>query len=220
MSVEETKQREAHFKEFGELLVRRHGQNYYASFHNKSRVTVDETSARFGRYLRAARVNTRLSIEELAAKTGLSKAKLIALEHGLILACDIKPRWLKELAKVLEENLEDFNLLLGRQISSGHSRWVTERLVTRWRNWLTHSRVSLISRPIYATCSALLLFFVIGVVSLMSVNLSTPPPHKETHSFINVHPERRLNMIKAEARFEYQVLLLSTNLGGGACCIY
>ncbi len=220
MSVEEIKQREIHFKEFGDLLARRHGQNYYVSFHNKSRVTVDEAAVRFGRYLSSARANTHLSISELAAKARVSETTLIALEQGLILACDIKPRWLRGLAKALGENPQDFNLLLGRQISSGNSRWLTERLVIKWRNWLIHSKVSLVSRPVYAACSALLLFFVIGAVSIMSANISTPPPHKETYSYINVSPEHRLNMVKAEFRLESQVLMVSANLAEKNCCIH
>ena len=105
MSLEELKQREEDFKEFGEILVRRHGQNYFASFHNDQRVTADEASVRFGRYLRAARINANLSVKDLAAKTRLSQATLMALEQGLILACDIKPKWLKDLAEALTENI-------------------------------------------------------------------------------------------------------------------
>ncbi len=66
MSIEEIERRQAYFKEFGEILVRRHGQNYYSSYHNQNRVTVDEAALRFGRYLRAARSNADLSIKELA----------------------------------------------------------------------------------------------------------------------------------------------------------
>lgn len=221
MSTEEINQRQAYFKEFGEILVRRHGQNFYSAYDNTGRITVDEAASRLGRYLRAARVNAGLSPAELAGQAGLSEARLTALEQGLILSCDINPKWLKELARALGENFEDFNLIVGRQVSNGHSKWLTDRLVSCWRNWLIHSRYSILSRPIYATCSALLFCFVVGAVFLLGINTAPQPaPPSKIKSFIVVKPERRLNLIKAELRFETQMLLLSQNFGGGACCIY
>jgi transcriptional regulator with XRE-family HTH domain len=218
MSTEEINQREAYFKEFGEILVRRHGQNFYSSYHNASRITVDDASIRFGRYLRAARVNAGLSPAELAGQVRLSEATLAALEQGFILACDIKPKWLKELAGALGENFEDFNLIVGRQISSGHSRWLTERLISHWQNWLTQSKVSSSSRLIYATCSTMLFYVVVGAISLLSFKAAQQPSApRKAYSFIDVKPEYRLNRIKAELRLENQIILLSTNLGGGAC---
>ncbi len=221
MSAEELKRRKAHTKEFCEILVRRHGQNYYSSYDNQSRVTADETASRFGRYLRAARANAGLSIAELAAQTKLSEATFVALEQGLILACDIRPKWLRELANTLGENIEDFNLILGRQISSGNSRWLTEQILIHWRNLLAHSKISLSSRPIYATGSAILLCFVIGAFLFVGIGPSEqPPPRRVVNSFVDVHPERRLNMVKAELRLENQILVLSANLGNASCCRY
>lgn len=222
MSLEEFQKRETYFKEFGEILNRRHGQNYYASFHNEQRLTVDEASVRFGRYVRAARVNANLSIRELAAKAHLTEARLIAIEQGLILACDIKPKWLKDLADVLQENVEDFNLILGRQISSGHSRWLTERLIIYWRNWLAYYKILITTKPLYAACSAVLLCVVLGLFSFFSLNStsSTPLPSHENYTFIDIKPERRLNLIKAEMRLESSVAVLSSNLTTGNCCRY
>jgi transcriptional regulator with XRE-family HTH domain len=221
MSLEEIKDREDYFKEFGEILVRRHGQNYYSSFHNERRMTVDETAERFARYLRAARVNAGLSIEQLAKQSRLSKATLIALEQGLVLACDIKPRWLKDLAEALAENVEDFNLILGRQISSSNSRWLTERLITRWRNRFNYSKFSLFSKPLYAAGSALLICFVIGAATILSLN-PLPPTQtpKDTYTFIDIKPGRRLNMIKAELYLENQVLVVNSNIEPKTCCVH
>ncbi len=220
MSMEELKDREVYFKEFGELLVRRHEQNYYSSFHNQSRVTVDETALRFGCYIHAARLNSGYSIAKLAALTKLSAATLTALEQGLILACDIKPKWLKEIAKTLDESIEDFNLLLGRQISSGNSRWLTERLKSHWQHWLSHSPLVFVSKPIYAACSALLIFFMLGAISILGLNTYPQPQPRPKYSYIDVQPEHRLNMIRSDLRIENQILLLSAHLGGGNCCIY
>ena len=219
MSLEELKVREEYLKEFGEILVRRHGQNYYSSFHNERRMTTDETAERFGRYLRASRVNAGLSLEQLAQKSHLSEATLIALEQGLVLACDIKPRWLNRLAEALAENVEDFNLILGRQISSGNSRWITKRLVIHWQNWFNYSKFSLFSRPLVVARSALLICLVIGAASIWTLSPVTPTQtSKESYTFLDVEPERRLNMVKAEHNLENQIAVISSNIEARACC--
>jgi hypothetical protein len=125
MKAKEIKQRKGFFKELGEILVRRHGQNYYASYDNQNRMRVDEAAVRFGRYLRAAKANRRLSVAETALPARLSEATLVALEQVIILSCDIKIRWLKELARVLAENEEDFYFLLGgkKLTSFQRMRW-------------------------------------------------------------------------------------------------
>lgn len=221
MSLEEIKDREEYFKEFGEILVRRHGQNYYSSFQNERRMTVDETAQRFARYLRAARVNMGLSIEQLAQKSRLPEATLIALEQGLVLACDIKPRWLRNLGDALAENVEDFNLILGRRISSGNSRWFTKRLISHCQNWFNYSKFSLFSKPMYTVCSALLICLVIGAASIWNLGFIAPiQTPKETYTFIDVKPERRLNMVKAEHHLENQVLVISSNTGSRTCCTH
>jgi len=223
MRFRELKRRKPHFKEFGDLLVRRHGQNYYSSYHNHSRVTVDQAAVRFGRYLRAARVNGNMSIAELATQTKISQATLTALEHGLILACDIKPRWLKGLAAVLNENAEDFNMLLGRKISTGSSGWLTKKLLTHWQNWFAYSKRSLLASPMYVTCSVALFCFLVGAALFLNANYPAqqPMPTKHRSSLAIVGPEQRLNIIKAEYGIERQVLVLPASFSNGnSCCIY
>lgn len=211
MSMEEIEQRQAHFKEFGEFLVRRHGQNYYSSYDNQSRVTVDETAVRFGRYLRAARSNTGLSIKELAIKAKLSEATLIALEQGLILACDIKPSWLKQLADILAENFGDFNILLGRKNPKGPSnaRWFTERWVTRCQNLLSYSLASMLSKPVYGAVSVILLCFAVSAFLYLGAGpFEQPHPKQEVDSStIIVEPKRQPDLFRADPGLESQAFV-------------
>jgi transcriptional regulator with XRE-family HTH domain len=240
MRAKEVKKRKAYFKEFGQILVRRHGQNYYSSYNDQNRITVDEAAVRFGRYLRAARVNSGLSIAELAARTSLSEASLTALEHGIILACDIRPKWLKELAEALGENVEDFNLLLGRNsLESRRWSWLGESWIGYWLNIsyyapkqnlfrFIYSEFNSFSKPVYAICSALLICFTAGIVLFLSTTsfdqapstqpeaVSTPVEAKAT-----TRPVRRFTMERTEFDIERQALVSPTHSGSRwSCCIY
>jgi transcriptional regulator with XRE-family HTH domain len=238
MRAKEIKKRKESFKEFGGILVRRHGQNYSSSYDNHCRVTTDEAATRFGRYLRAARANRGLTIVELAAQTNISKASLIALEQGIILACDIKPKWLKDLAKALGENVEDFNLILGRKILS-NSRWSWLNEV--WLNftfyapkqnlfYFIYSEFNSLSKPIYAVCSALLICFIASLlIFLETVSFDQPaPPQPETPTTIEAkatqpRPERRFTMERTEFDYERQAALTSPAqpvVNRWTCCIY
>jgi transcriptional regulator with XRE-family HTH domain len=239
MRVDEIKQRKEYFKEFGEILVRRHGQNYCSSYDNNRRVTIDEAAVRFGRYLRAARLSRGLSAAELATQAKISQATQIALEQGAILACDIKPKWLKDLARVLGENVEEFNLLLGREIShNGRWDWLAEsgpgQVCNVWSFSLDYilsgrrsfsfipARVYLLSKPIYATLSALLLFFAIGaILRLGTLSSEQPTIPSQEKPFINVNAEDRLNRVQAESDFERQIFISQADtINRRACCIY
>ncbi len=220
MPIDELKDRELYFKEFGHIVVKRHEQNYQAKLADKQTLTVDETAVYFGRYLRAARVNANLSLAQLAAKTNISKATLTALEQGLILTDDIKLKWLKEIAKAVNGSVEDFNLILRRQASGSNLYGFINRLIP-WQNWYNFSNVTLLSKPLYAVCSAVILFFVVGAISLFTLSYPAPTTlPKAGYSYGNIKAEQRLNMIKAELRLENQILILSTHLGGGSCCIH
>jgi transcriptional regulator with XRE-family HTH domain len=241
MQMDEIKQRKEQFKEFGEILVRRHGQNYCSSYHNQSRVTVDEAAIRFGRYLRAARLNQGLSIGELAAQTRLSEATQLALEQGIILSCDIKPKWLKELARALGEDSENFNLILGRKmVGAGRWHWLAE--LWAGQQWLKemqypaqHRRgfsltalAGHLSNPLYAACSMLLLCLTITSTILLWTPSSSDPvasPSETQRTVITIKPTarpiRRFSMERAEYDFETQALASPPTVGNRwACCIY
>ena len=235
MGAKEIKQRKKFFKEFGEILVRRHGQNYFSSYDNQNRVTLDETATRFGRYVRAARVNRGISVTELASQTSLSEATLVALEQGIILSCDIKTKWLKDLAKVLKENEEDFYFLLGREISYSR-RW-------SWFNdWLLRIqgqqfplfyhfklkshfslKLPLQLKPVYAIYSALLFCLLIGGMVLVTPPpVPTPSPSPtHTRSFVKVPTKTHFDPVRTEFDFEVQNTVLPiASVGRKACCIY
>jgi|GEM_PF-3551193 len=213
MSMEEIERRQAHFKEFGELLVRRHGQNYYSSYDNQNRVTVDEAAVRFGRYLRAARSNAGLSIKELAHQVKLSEATLIALEQGLILACDIKPSWLKQLANILAENFGDFNVLLGRKNSKDQNnvRWFTQRWVTQCQNLLNYALASMLSKPVYRAISVILLCLVVSAFLYLGTGVfEQSHPKQNVNSRTIIDPTQRPNLLRTDPDLESQVFLKSS----------
>lgn len=235
MSAKEIKQRKAFFKEFGALLVRRHGQNYYSSYYNQSRVTTDEAATRFGRYVRAARANRGLAVAALAGQTKLSEATLTALEEGIILSCDIKTKWLKDLAKALGENEEDFYFLLGREISySRRWSWLNDWLLrlqgqpfplAYYFNWkkLVSVKVLLQPKPVYALYSALLLCCLIGGLVLFApspVPDPLPSPTK-VNSFVRTQPQTQFNPTRTEFDFQPKTTVLPIAfIGRKACCIY
>jgi transcriptional regulator with XRE-family HTH domain len=236
MSAKEIKQRKQFFKELGEILTRRHGQNYHSSYHNQSRVTVDEAAARFGRYIRAARANRRLSLAELARQTSLSEATLVALEQGIILSCDIKTKWLKDLARALAEDEEDFYFLLGREITYRRRwGWLSDWLLRLEGQQLPLTYYfglqkvislgfPLYSKPVYAIWSALLFCFVIGGAVLLTPSpplMQSPSPTK-ANVFVKTQPTSQFNPVRTEFDFERQdsSVLPVAFIGRKACCIY
>ena len=235
MSAKEIKQRKGFFKEFGTILVRRHGQNYYSSYHNQSRVTTDEAATRFGRYIRAARANRGLSMAALASQTRLSEATLTALEQGIILSCDIKAKWLKDLAKALGENEEDFYFLLGREISySRRWSWLNDWLLRLQgqqfplyyffnQKKVIPLKIFLQPKPVYAVYSALLFCCLIGGFVLFSPPpFSEPlPPPTKANSFVKVEPQTQFNPVRTEFDFQTKTTVLPIAfVGRQVCCIY
>lgn len=246
MSAKEIKQRKRFFKELGEIVVRRHGQNYYSSYHDQCRVTVDDAAARFGRYIRAARSNRGLSVAELAWQTSLSEATLVALEQGLILSCDVKTKWLKDLAQALAEREEDFYFLLGREITYRRRwGWLSDWLLRLEGQQLPlayylspQKSISLKfnPKPVYAICSALLFCFLIGGSILLTppttpgrnILLTPPtvpdqsPTPTKANSFVKTPPETQFNPVRTEFDFERQraSVLPVAFIGRKACCIY
>jgi len=222
MSSEELERREAYFKEFGEILVRRHGQNFCAADHNQAGDSEAAAAIRLGRYLRAARLNAGFSVVHLAEGSKISNATLTALEQGLILSRDIKPKWLKTLAALLDTDVEEFYCILGRDIPGGNSHWFAGKLVTRWQNGKRWSESPLISIPVYAASLTIFLGIAISALSFLALETPEPPSSPgEINSFAVAKPEPRLNIIKAERDLESQSFNSPSNPGyGGSCCEY
>jgi transcriptional regulator with XRE-family HTH domain len=220
---DEMKQREAFFKEFGGSLIRRHGQNYYSSFQNKRRVTVDEVATRFGRWLRSARINAGLTTTELSEQSNISRAKLIALEHGLILTCDIKPRWVQQIADILQEDVETFNLMLGRTTSDSRITHQS-KVVMLWQHGIDFFQKKALPKPVYTAVTTILLCVAFGTFFFVNNNIweqQPPNPHHSESSLVNIAPERRLNIIRAEFGLENQVFVSPEYFGNrGSCCVY
>ncbi len=198
----EAPQRRKQFKQFGRLLVTRHGQNHQA-IRNGNTPIVDDVAVNFGRYLRAARVNADMQLEELAHKSRLPHGTLLALEQGLILNNDIKPKWVNRLANALDEDVDYFNLLLKRSLEQKQSRW--NRLVQQ----VQIPRINLAAKPLYAALPALLLCVVFAAVLLPknSTAPSAPAPtaYNQPDTIIHIDSEARLNMIKAERRLNSEI---------------
>ena len=84
MSEPELDQRKQDLAELGEIISQRHE-------HRLSSEGSDPSTLSFSRYLRASRENAGLSVTELAHRTNLSPAALLALEQGLFAATAIPP---------------------------------------------------------------------------------------------------------------------------------
>ncbi|MCB0163971.1 MAG: helix-turn-helix transcriptional regulator [Anaerolineae bacterium] len=187
--------------DMGEII----GQSYEHRLAGKSS---SRSGLSLGRYLQASRQNAGLTVAELAHRAKLPSATLLALERGLFDVADIQPKWLKRLAAALGEDVEDFHLLLGNPAhrpSLMPDIW--DRRFGLSLGWMANrSRRSLM--PIYALGSALLICF--AFVTFISYPLfSSPSPSSEQiDPFIHISSERRLNMVKAENLFEYQVISL------------
>lgn len=216
MSEPELDQRKQDLAELGEIISQRHE-------HRLSSEGSDPSTLSFSRYLRASRENAGLSVTELAHRTNLSPAALLALEQGLFAATAIPPPWLNKLAAALDENVEDFYIILGVQVPGRRP------LLPQFQTWpfrfgprrpAHKSRWSLI--PVYAIGSVLLISLTI-ITFINYAIFSTPAPVPEKiPTFIYISSERRLNMIKAEPVFEYQLISLPTDSSTKAkpCCAY
>ena len=220
MTSEELNQREAYFKELGQIVTRRHGQNVQAAAHNRAGLSGQEAAVRFGRYLRAARTNAGFSLAQLAAQAKISKATLTALEQGLYSACDIRSKWLKKLAGELDMDVDDLYCLLGRNMPTGNSGRFTQWLNTRWPGWKLLPKSPLVSRPVYATCSAIFLGLTLTTFLWLGFVVSDESPSpRVTDSYVIVGPERRLNIVKAEVGLENQIFIPPSRPNkGGSCC--
>lgn len=199
------------FNDFKDHLTRRYRQNYaYRQKNPDAPPLADAQAGRFGRYLRAARLNANLSPVALGRRARLSPDTILALEHGLILGQDIKAGWLKRLAIALNENADDFALLLGR---SNLSRWNWPVL-----NWTELLPIVPLPRTVYAPLLASLLAVVVSVALLANLGLpvamqgdnvvyTTPesiiesqaaPAYSMVSAYPQLDPADRLSLLKAE----------------------
>ncbi len=210
MSANEEQQRDKYFEEFGQHLARRHEQLYAARARGEA-AAVESASLRLGRYLRAARRNAALDVAQVAERASLPAATVQALEQGLIPADDIKPRWLKQLAAALNEDAADLQLLLGRPLRAPSRHWPG-------LNGRPLFNPGVLSRPIYATLSAMLLGALIGLavigqghwpiagqVVVISQEQTPADSGPSLSTLVHVNANQRLNLIKAEKQ---KVLLL------------
>jgi signal transduction histidine kinase/transcriptional regulator with XRE-family HTH domain len=104
------------FSEFGDFLAECYDDNYLLDEHPEEAGLIEKSAQDFAQCLRIARTKAGLSRLELAEKTNLSEAKIVALEHGLILPNKIDAESLYALAKVLGVDIQEFALILGRNI--------------------------------------------------------------------------------------------------------
>lgn len=73
----------------------------------------DPNAVGLGRYLCAGRLAMDLSYDEAARRSGVDRVMIIALERGLFRPARIQPRWLAQLARLYDYELDDLLLLLG-----------------------------------------------------------------------------------------------------------
>ncbi len=204
MITKDLEQRERQFREFGKLLVQRYRHNY-EMFQNDTQETVtDEAAVRFGRYLRAARANAGLSPKALAFRSGVSSATILALEQGLILPQDIRPKWLNKLADGLGEDAGNFNLLLGAA--------KTQRI--SWsRQWLNRLRqpinISFRLHPVYASLPALLLCIVLSAMFLFRNGVKT---QNDVMASLAITPEGEINLVNADMDTRHEMILVPAKL--------
>ena len=195
----EIKQRRKQFKQLGQLLVTRHGQNY-AAIQNGDTPIVDDVAIQFGRYLRAARINGDMQLDDLARNARMPQSTLLALEQGLIVNDDIKQKWVNRLAGALNEDVSYFNLLLKRRVEQKQS------YQHRLTQYVQIPQINLAAKPLYAVLPALLLCFIFAVVLLPENGVSpNPVGYKQPNTIINIASEMRLNMVKAERLPEKEI---------------
>ena len=105
----------------GEFLAQR-----FADYPNKSKQPVicikgtslneDEKAIRLGEVIRSSRKLLGYSRQDLASVSGVSIPEIISLENGLITSARMENNTLSALAKALDEEIEDFEEILGRSI--------------------------------------------------------------------------------------------------------
>lgn len=97
------------FTDFGKILARQYA---YSSGHAQRGNRRGELVG-FGRYLRAMRLNRKLSIADLANRSGLPEAAIYTMEAGMGMPDDISQAVIANLAKALAVPPDRFTLLLG-----------------------------------------------------------------------------------------------------------
>lgn len=219
MIERELEDRQQELEALGEVLVKR-----YERLSSAQTQTNCQSVINFGRYLQASRRNAGLSPSELAQKAYLSVAIVLALEQGLFLTKEIQVKWLNNLAQALDEDVEDFRLMLGCQIGQRQS------ILKVTLSWLAPSNYQPQFKSkdwqwgrIYALSSAVIICFSLAIImNYLFFFPSSSNSTEEMESFINVSTEQRLNMINAEAQFEYQIINLRTNSTTSRvpCCVY
>jgi len=74
---------------------------------------IDNEAIALGKFIRDQRLLVGLSISQLAEQSGLPEAKIVALEHGLIISSEIEATCLYTLAEILDIDIDDIALVLG-----------------------------------------------------------------------------------------------------------
>ncbi len=118
------------FEDLGGILAEYHGNHHVDP--SDSSGYVDTYALNFAGYLQAARCNAGLSVQELAQQAELSEAEVFALERALILSTEILSSTLYALAKALDEDIDDFALLLEREIPKPDLEGMPARLQNGW----------------------------------------------------------------------------------------
>jgi len=96
----------------------------------------------FGDYLRAARLRAKLSQRKLATKVGLSLAAVVALEHSLMSPELLDDRTLRNLAKTVDEDIEDFGLMVGRNIPETRLQRFCWQPRIWWQRQIAYCRIA------------------------------------------------------------------------------
>ncbi|MCB0211129.1 MAG: helix-turn-helix transcriptional regulator [Anaerolineae bacterium] len=200
MADQELDQRKKELEAFGHIIAQHHRQR---AEHKAQQPPPG--SVALGRYLSASRKSAGFSIEALSRHTKLSTTVLLGLEQGLFFTEDIQPNWLKRLAHVLEEDVDDLNLLLG-YCATEHVPH--QSLLGQWLETFWPPPAALIFRrpliSLYAVIWISLICF--ATVTMLRYSITLPPSGSAEAQplFIPINSELRLNMINAEAPLTYQ----------------
>ncbi|MCB0190542.1 MAG: hypothetical protein KDJ65_01215 [Anaerolineae bacterium] len=200
MADHELDQRKKELETFGHIIAKHHMQRTKHEAQQSS-----PGSVALGRYLYASRKCADLSIEALSRQTKLSTATLLGLEQGLFSTDAIQPHWLKRLARVLEEDVDDFNLLLDSHPTKQLSR---QSLLEQWLETFWPPPTTLIFRRPLVSLYAVIWMSLVCFAAITMLRYSITAPSSDSAEarplFIPINSELRLNMIKAEAPLTYQ----------------
>ncbi len=115
------------FEHLREHLLQ-HNEQMFTYRQKTGLVGQDQRAINLGRFLRTARTNLSLSRSDFAEISGVGKSMIGALENGLILSRDVQREDLKRLAHALGEDMENFTLILGEEISKPFLNQILNKL--------------------------------------------------------------------------------------------